>query len=48
MESEKEKGSRSKVLEEVRYPAEVEHFLCLLFFFNKRRHVNIILFACCM
>ena len=32
MESEKEKRSRSKVLEEVRYPAEIGHFLCLFFF----------------
>ena len=31
-ESEKEKRSRSKVLEEVRYPAEIEHFPFLFFF----------------
>ena len=32
MESGKENRSRSKVLEEVRYPAKIEHFLCLFFF----------------
>ena len=47
MESEKERRSTSKVLEEVRYCDEIEHFFGLSFF-NKRNHVNIILFACCM
>ena len=32
MESEKEGRSRSKVVEDVRYPAEIEHFFRLFFF----------------